>query len=269
MKRTTYILLGLFLSGILAIVVGTFVISSHGISRNANELHFGGEMKMKELPPFHAIIISDVDSRVSGSELYFEGGGMEIVPSTNGKNIFSCPQEAMQYLDLRVINDTLKIKFDYPVENLPEHLRNRSTIYAYGDAWNLQVAQTVDYINSNDSHLKLIFKGLVQDTLSAGTSMTIAVDSCRFTSLDIWKARILDLKSGEIDKLYLDLDNINSWGIDAKKLRLNTEYLTGSNNNVQLQKGECKQMYWIPKNADSELRVTLKEQSCITVDDSE
>ena len=41
--------------------------------------------------------------------------------------------------------------------------------------------------------------------------------------------------------------------------------LTGQNASVQLQKGECRRMFWIPEKDDSKLKVTLTEKACVTV----
>lgn len=267
MKRTTYILFGMILSGLLVIIVGVIVVASLGEQRSANELFLGGKTITKELPPFRAVVVSQMNGGTTDQILRFDNCKFQVSSSETGKNVFSCPKDAMEYLSLKVQNDTLYLAFDYPADKLPEHMKGDRYIWISENIWGLQIAQNVDYIKMYDPLLRLGLQGLAQDTLSVDVATSVLVDSCRLASLSVCEARELNLQSGEIDKLYLDLDGIRNWKVDTEKLHLNTEYLTGSNSNVSLQKGECKQMFWIPKKEDSQLRVTLTERSCIKVDD--
>lgn len=50
-----------------------------------------------------------------------------------------------------------------------------------------------------------------------------------------------------------------------QKCHIGTEYLTAHYANVQLQKGECERMIWIPEKNDSKLNVSLTGKACVTV----
>ena len=48
-----------------------------------------------------------------------------------------------------------------------------------------------------------------------------------------------------------------NWRVE--KSDIDTEYLSGDyKHRCELPRGECRQMFWIPRNKDAELRVTLK-----------
>ena len=61
-----------------------------------------------------------------------------------------------------------------------------------------------------------------------------------------------------------DLEMLESTGM-CKGIENYARYLTGQNASVQLQKGECRRMFWIPEKDDSKLKVTLTEKACVSV----
>ena len=77
--------------------------------------------------------------------------------------------------------------------------------------------------------------------------------------------RNVEFQSGNINNLHLNLNRMNNWSVNVEECHIDTEYLTGQNASVQLQKGECRRMFWIPEKDDSKLKVTLTEKACVTV----
>lgn len=75
----------------------------------------------------------------------------------------------------------------------------------------------------------------------------------------------MEFQSGNINNLHLNLNRMNNWSVNVEEGHIDTEYLTGQNASVQLQKGECRRMFWIPEKDDSKLKVTLTEKACVTV----
>ena len=91
------------------------------------------------------------------------------------------------------------------------------------------------------------------------------VDSCGFRALNVIRSgRDVEFQSGNIDNLYLNLNRMDNWSVNVEGCHINTEYLTGGNADVQLQKGECQRMFWIPEKDGSKLAVTLTEKACVT-----
>ncbi|GCB37235.1 hypothetical protein [Bacteroides faecalis] len=55
MKRTTYILIGLFIAGLIVLADGILVMFSGGKPYDSNDILFGGEQVTKEFPTFRVI----------------------------------------------------------------------------------------------------------------------------------------------------------------------------------------------------------------------
>ena len=75
----------------------------------------------------------------------------------------------------------------------------------------------------------------------------------------------MDFQSGTINNLYLNLGMMGNWSVNVEKCHIGTEYLTAHYANVQLQKGECERMIWIPEKNNSKLNVFLTGKACVTV----
>ena len=103
-------------------------------------------------------------------------------------------------------------------------------------------------------------------SLSIDTSNSIVVDSCDFAALQVIRSGgNVDFQSGTINNLYLNLGMMGNWSVNVEKCHIGTEYLTAHYANVQLQKGECERMIWIPEKNDSKLNVFLTGKACVTV----
>lgn len=119
----------------------------------------------------------------------------------------------------------------------------------------------------NDIYMqKIALKKLTKDSISIDTPNSIMVDSCDFRALSVIRGgRNVEFQSGNINNLHLNLNRMNDWSVNVEECHIDTEYLTGQNVSVQLQKGECRRMFWIPEKDDSKLKVTLTEKACVTV----
>lgn len=265
MKRTTYILIGLFIAGLIVLVGGILVMLLTGRPYGSNDIVLGGEQVAKEFPPCKVIwltqkVIEDKDRMV-----WMTNSNLEILSSEGEKNTFSCPKEVNDYLTMKVMGDTLKIAFDYPIDKLADKFEKQKYLDMYIGDWQLRMPSGVETIISDIRNQQLALKGLSQDSLVMNVSVPVSVEDCNFTAFNVLRCgRNLDFRSGNIHNLYLSLDYINDWSVNAA-CNIYTEYLKGKNGNVQLAKGECKRLFWIPEKEDSELHVTLTEKSCITV----
>ena len=100
---------------------------------------------------------------------------------------------------------------------------------------------------------------------AAPEEIPVKIPSVFARSLDIRGGRNVEFQSGNINNLHLNLNRMNNWSVNVEECHIDTEYLTGQNASVQLQKGECRRMFWIPEKDDSKLKVTLTEKACVTV----
>lgn len=264
MKRTTYILIGALIIGFLVLIGGMLVVFSTGTSTSSNVL-LGGEEKMKELPSFRHIVISRPVMESDRYAVYIENLSLAVTSATDERNTFSAPSDAFEHLDVKVENDTLKIYFDYTLDKLPAGIAQRRYAKIDPGVWTLKAASKIETVTCGIEGTNLGLKHLAQDSLAVFANCEIAVDSCRIASLNVLKAYKADFRSGDIQCLYLDLDKVGNWFVDTARCRIEEEHLTGTGNSVHLQKGECRRLFWTPKNADSELSVKLSEPSVIEI----
>ena len=163
-----------------------------------------------------------------------------VLPSKGEKNTFSCSEKVNEYLKMTVMGDTLKIVLDYSLIDFPQEFKESK------------------YVG--------MITGDMQLNLTSKVECVIMVDSCDFRALSVIRGgRNVEFQSGNINNLHLNLNRMNNWSVNVEECHIDTEYLTGQNASVQLQKGECRRMFWIPEKDDSKLKVTLTEKACVTV----
>ena len=267
MKRTTYILIGLFIAGLIVLVGGVLVIFHTGRPYGSYDIVLGGEQVTKEFPPCKVIWLTQSVLEKEGYTVWMMNSCLEVLPSEGKKNVFSCPKEVNDYLTMKGIGDTLKITLDYPMDKLSEKIEEQKYVYMTIGEWQMQLPSGVETIISDIRNQKLVLKNLSKDSLSIDVSGSATVEDCDLKALNVLRCgNHLNLLSGNIRDLYLYLDHIDGWNVDPKTCHIDTEYLTGYNANVQLEKGECKRMFWIPTKEDAKLYVTLNERSCITME---
>ena len=115
--------------------------------------------------------------------------------------------------------------------------------------------------SSEARRLNLQLLNMKADSVALSASY-LRIDSCDFRSLSVNNADNLDLVNSRIRYVYLDLDGMRHWS--AVHCQLDNEYLTGSREHYnEIQKGECSQMHWKPKNKDAQLNVTLKQEASV------
>ncbi|MEY8686329.1 hypothetical protein AB9N12_09380 [Bacteroides sp. AN502(2024)] len=265
MKRTTYILIGLFVAGLCVLVGGMFMIFCLG-RPFINQLNLQGEQLTKEVPACRVILLTQTKMYTKGSNVWLANSLLEVQPSKDGKNLLSCSKKVNDYLKITVMGDTLKILLDYPQDQLPQEFKESKFVGINIGDMRLDMTQDVECIINDIDSQKIGFKHLKKDSLSIDTSNSIVVDSCDFAALQVIRSgRNVDFQSGTINNLYLNLGMMDNWFVNAEKCHIGTEYLTAHYANVQLQKGECERMIWIPEKNDSKLNVSLAGKACVTV----
>lgn len=266
MKRTTYILIGLFVAGLCVLVGGMFTIFCLGRPYISDQLDWQGEqLTTKEVPACRVIWLTQADMHTEGRNVWLANSLLEVLPAKDGKSTFSCSEKANDCLKIIVSGDTLKILFNYPLDRLPQELEESKYIGLNPGSMRLTMMEEVECIIDDIYAQKITFKHLAKDSLSINTSNSIVVDSCDFAALRVIRSgRTADFQSGTIKNLHLNLSMMDDWSVNVEKFHIGTEYLTGHNSKVLLQKGECERMIWIPEKADSKLNVSLTGKACVT-----
>ena len=261
MKRTTYIMIGILVTVLLVLVTGVIYISF----QKSEPLQYGPVFPDKTLAMdcegIQVVKVHAADTcpvRVEGDII--------IIPSRMGKAQFTYPES--EYLTVSRKADTLVVYLDFHKWKTPRS-ENRNIIpiiYAENLHLQLEAGSNLLDVSSTVPGLDLKIKGFQADTLNLSPYGAVAfIDSCSVRALSVNGAEAsLVAENSILSYLYLDLDGVRQWNVS--NCAIDTEYLTGSGrHNNNLQKGECKQMFWSPKTEDAELAVTMNEKGCLVV----
>ena len=273
MKRTTYILIGLFFAGILLISGFALAVFILGDGTSEREIALNtGECINKELPACRVVMFEDrtaysADKYGDYAYMMLRGNfGMEVQASD--KCFLTYPAGVSSYLSTEVKGDTLKIWLDLPIEKIKERSGENSLPILVLESWKLNLTKETKYIvNDILSHQPMAVCGFVTDSLMIdAANVRVTMDSCHVDVLDVRKARDLNLNSGCVRDLYLDVDEVGDWRVNAGAFDIGTMYLTGHEGWIELAQGECERMRWIPKDDGARLQVTLNEPAWVTVE---
>lgn len=264
MKCTTYIFIGLLVSGLIVIVATIIFIFMSGKPYQENGVFLGNEQMEMDLNGVHVIKVFTSQDGVSEAKRVFVSGEMKIEsPASSRKEQISYPKG--EYLNVIQKNDTLLMKLDFSVNNMQKKYRDRDYLFATGFDVNLTVDSLVS-IFADVEGLKLNLKGLETDSLFVcGNRYNILLDSCQLRSFDIpGNGLEFHAKDSKIENFYLNLDGVWRWTFENTEV--GTEYLSGSNRHSNdLQKGECKRVVWTPLTENARLQVNVREKAEITI----
>lgn len=261
MKCTTKILIGILLSGLVVVMVGTILNFTLGHRRD--RWQFVGESTQVEVAPYRVVNVWIQDEEQLKKEEIYVNGYLALLPAVDGRRTLSYPKDMEHYLFMETKNDTLNLIFKITAHNLPDEYKDKERVglsiaqmTLMADSSLVAVCSRVEGLNIQLSKLKL-------DSVTLRASY-LEVDSCDLRSLavdDTWQLR---LRNSRIHNVYLDLDRVPNWSVSA--CQLENEYLTGSRNHYNnLQKDECRRMYWKPKSEEAELTVRLKSEACVSL----
>jgi len=274
MKRTIYMFIGLFIALLCVRVGGMLVISCLGKPKPPllKQLDLQGKQIMKEVPDCRVIWISQAETNIEERSVFIEDSRLEVLPATGEKTAFSCSEKVEDYLKMRVMGDTLKILLDCSLNRLPHEFRDVKSVQMNPGDMRLNLAKKVECVINDIDHQQMVFKNLVKDSLAVHASDFLTVDSCDFRALHILKCGGREFyytsitphfHKGNINNLYVNLKDREKWAANVEKCRIGAEYFRGSGS-VELKKEECKRVFYIPENENSDLTVTLKGKACVT-----
>ncbi len=267
MKRTTYIFIGLFVAGLCVLVGGMFLMHFTGKPYVSNSIDLTGKQVTEELPSCRVIQFAQANRQQEEYYIRPFGSVFTINSSADGKNVLSCSDKVNSYLKKTVVGDTLKVIFDYPMDQIKQQREGSMGVRINLGDMQLHMSPDVECIINDNDNQTTVLKDLAMDSLAISVSTALAVNSCEFAVLNIMRSGWdpIDFQTGNIDNLHLNLDMIQSWNVHVGSCRIGTEYLTGHQHNIHLQKGECERVFWIPAKDDSHLNIVLENKACITM----
>lgn len=257
MKRTTYILVGILISLLVLMVGGALYISTQGTDRDIYTLPVSDKMEKSEFPGIRAVKLYTDDSRSIG----LHGAHLNVVPASDGQVRLSYPES--DYLKVSRNADTLVICLDLSNYDFPGRKKDYilPTLQVEGLQLTLETGAGLTFLSNRIGGMNTEIRGMQADSLTIySIGDGICLDSCHIRALNVdgWVAFYANQSA--IRHLYLDLDGVHQWTVD--QCAIDTEHLTGSGNHRhQLQKRECRQVVWTPKEEDASLSVVLSKKS--------
>lgn len=246
------------MSGVVITIVGTILFCT--VEWPGGKVLFDGALTQMDVSPFRVVNVS-IDTGKLNKRRVAVDGGLSVVQSVDGKSKLSYPKGLEHYLSAVTENDTLYLKFKISDSNA----KKQDKFFLEISKMILTADSSLVAVQSEIPGFFVKLEKLEADSVSL-KAFFLNVDSCRFRSLSVQKTRSLKLKNSCIHNTYLDLDSVSGWSADSCKLE--NEYLTGSKRHYNdLKKGECRRMYWNPKNKDAELNITLEAEACVSLPD--
>ena len=158
MKRTTYILIGLFVAGLCVLVGGMFVMYCLGRPHFSNQINLQGEQLTKEIPACRVIWLAQTEMHTEECSVWLANSFLRVLPSKGEKNEFSCSQKVNDYLKMTVMGDTLKILLDYPLDKLLQELKEARYVAMITGDMQLNLTQEVECVVNDIYMQKIVLK---------------------------------------------------------------------------------------------------------------
>lgn len=268
MKRTTYIIFGIMLAGLLAMGGVIFYISLYTTEWEETFMEIKGERQTVALPPCRVVKLTQprIVRKQKNKEIVeaervvsFRKAPLTVVPVDSLQGSLSLAGDMVPFVSVTAAGDTAFITFDIPTEKAEKRFLHSRWLKIKSEMMQLNVPENVEAVLVAVEDMQTDFRGFCCDTLSFKVLDRAGVEDCRIASLSA-QAWTLHLNSGEVRNLHLDLDGISDWSVNVDSFRIDTEYLTGSRRfrNV-LQRGECRRLFWTPKCKDASLEVELNQ----------
>lgn len=279
MKRTTYIILGVLLALLAGMSATIIYWGTHSGSASDMTIRLEGEERVRPLPACK-VIRFQVDKtlyKYDGRDdftYYFtlNTAHLIVTPADTATGSFSYASDMEEFMSFKAHGDTLDVVFSFPPEELQKRMPEGKIVpylILQTSPFSLRLPESVECLNGEVLYA-VELQDLQRDSLAIDFSdspATVFVQNSRFRALSVL-ARQLDLVSGSVDHLYLNLDELYSFEVKTDSFRIDTEYLSGSKNvDFQADPQECRRILWNPLSEKAKLNLKMKNPSEILLRD--
>lgn len=273
MKRTTYIILGVLLALLAGMSATIIYWGTHSGSASDMTIRLEGEERVRPLPACK-VIRFQVDKtlyKYDGRDdftYYFtlNTAHLIVTPANTATGSFSYASDMEEFMSFKAHGDTLDVVFSFPPEELQKRMPEGKIVpylILQTSPFSLRLPESVECLNGEMLYA-VELQDLQRDSLAIDFSdspATVFVQNSRFRALSVL-ARQLDLVSGSVDHLYLNLDELYSFEVKTDSFRIDTEYLSGSKNvDFQADPQECRRILWNPLSEKAKLNLKMKNPS--------
>lgn len=273
MKRTTYIILGVLLALLAGMSATIIYWGTHSGSASDMTVRLEGEERVRPLPACK-VIRFQVDKtlyKYDGRDdftYYFtlNTAHLIVTPADTATGSFSYASDMEEFMSFKAHGDTLDVVFSFPPEELQKRMPEGKIVPSFilrTSPFSLRLPESVECLNGEMLYA-VELQDLQRDSLAIDFSdspATVFVQNSRFRALSVL-ARQLDLVSGSVDHLYLNLDELYSFEVKTDSFRIDTEYLSGSKTvDCQVNPQECRRILWNPLSEKAKLNLKMKNPS--------
>lgn len=279
MKRTTYVILGVLLALLAGMSATIIYWGTHSGSVSDMTIRLEGEERMRPLPVCKVIrfqmdkTLYKYDGK-NDFHYYFtlNNAHLIVTPADTATGSFSYAADMEEFMSFKAHGDTLDVVFSFPPEELQKRMPEGKIVPSFilrTSPFSLRLPESVECLNGEMLYA-VELQDLQRDSLDIDFSdspATVFVQNSRFRALSVL-ARQLDLVSGSVDHLYLNLDELYSFEVKTDSFRIDTEYLSGSRNaDFQADPQECRRILWNPLSEKAKLNLKMKNPSEILLRD--
>lgn len=279
MKRTTYVILGVLLALLAGMSATIIYWGTHSGSVSDMTIRLEGEERMRPLPVCKVIrfqmdkTLYKYDGK-NDFHYYFtlNNAHLIVTPADTATGSFSYAADMEEFMSFKAHGDTLDVVFSFPPEELQKRMPEGKIVPSFilrTSPFSLRLPESVECLNGEMLYA-VELQDLKRDSLAIDFSdspATVFVQNSRFRALSVW-ARQLDLVSGSVDHLYLNLDELYSFEVKTDSFHIDTEYLSGSRNaDFQADPQECRRILWNPLSKETKLNLKMKNPSEILLRD--
>lgn len=279
MKRTTYIILGVLLALLAGMSATIIYWGTHSGSVSDMTIRLEGEERMRPLPVCKVIrfqmdkTLYKYDGK-NDFHYYFtlNNAHLIVTPADTATGSFSYAADMEEFMSFKAYGDTLDVVFSFPPEELQKRMPEGKIVPSFilrTSPFSLRLPESVECLNGEMLYA-VELQDLQRDSLAIDFSdspATVFVQNSRFRALSVL-AHQLDLVSGSVDHLYLNLDELYSFEVKTDSFRIDTEYLSGSRNaDFQADPQECRRILWNPLSKETKLNLKMKNPSEILLRD--
>lgn len=258
MKRTTYILIGVFFVNILLLV--GYLAYCHTLLTDTSDLSWdfasNNPSATIDLSDVHTVEFSGIDNN---ERFYFvERGIVNVTSSRDGAaGVMRYPVSDSLKVDKK--DGVLRVNLDFPNEDSASKEGIRGGIAIKGLMIDIEAGQSLMRIAGNGA-FSVSLNAMQTDSLNL-KAVEANVDSCAIRSL-VFDGNELAVNRSQIDNLHIDLDNLyrRSW----EDFTGSTLYVTGSHNH-DVVVDPFDRVVWIPKNEKASLGIRLETKSEVTI----
>lgn len=261
MKKTTYILIGLLLAGLLLAGGVSLWVPLLMSERGNDVLVLEGDEVLKSLPAFHTVyVVHRSDTLPPSPDLAFGEMPLRVEASESAGGSLRYPKDMEPFVSADVQDSVLYIAFDFSRAVLDERYKGAYTLKPVCKMLGLCLPRNaVKLVDEMQGHNVELYN-LERDTFSVATAGTVVANYCHFGSLHA-DVLGLELSSGAIDDLYLNVEQLFGISVDVAQFSIGTEHLSGRNGicSYTVSPGECREVLWNPLDEDASLDLRLQQ----------